>query len=82
MGRPLTPATCFRIVISNVSETGERHTRQLRKGVRSIVFGAAVLAGLAVYKVAAQIPELQDFATLFGLVIGATVFAVLRRFLL
>ena len=56
--------------------------KQLRKGTRSIVFGAAVLVGLAVYKMAEQIPELQDFEILIGLVIGATVFALLRRILL
>lgn len=65
-----------------MSETREQRNKQLRKGIRSIVFGAAVLTGMAVYKVAEQIPELQDFETLLGLVIGATVFAVLRRFLL
>lgn len=67
---------------SNVSETREQHTRQLRKGIRSIVFGAAVLTGMAAYKLAEQIPALQDFGTLLGLVIGATVFAILRRVLL
>ncbi len=56
--------------------------KQLRKGTRSIVFGLAVLIGLAVYKIAERIPELQDFEILLGLVIGATVFAILRRFLL
>ena len=56
--------------------------KQLRKGTRSIVFGAAVLVGLAVYKMAEQIPQLQDFEILIGLLVGATVFAVLRRIFL
>jgi predicted Ser/Thr protein kinase len=60
----------------------DRHEKQLRKGTRSIVFGVAVLIGLAVYKMAEQIPQLQDFKILFALVIGATVFALLRRVLL
>lgn len=59
-----------------------RHEKQLRKGTRSIVFGVAVLVGLAVYKMAEQIPQLQDFRILLALVIGATVFALLRRVLL
>ncbi|MFQ5847690.1 MAG: hypothetical protein ACE5IQ_08515 [Candidatus Methylomirabilales bacterium] len=65
-----------------MSHGGDRREKQLRKGTRSIVFGAAVLIGLAVFKMAQQIPQLQDFEILLGLVIGATVFAILRRFLL
>lgn len=54
----------------------------MRKGIRSVVFGAAVLTGLAVFEIAERIPQLQDFEILLGLVTGATVFAVLRRVLL
>jgi hypothetical protein len=46
------------------------------------VFGAAVLTGGAAYKMALQSPQLEDFEILIGLVIGATVFALLRRLLL
>lgn len=60
----------------------EERGKQLRKGIRSIVFGAAVLTGGAAYRLAEQIPQLEDFRILIGLVIGATVFAILRRVLL
>ena len=65
-----------------MSQGGDHREKQLRKGTRSIVFGAAILIALAVYKMAQQIPQLQDFEILLALVIGATVFAILRRFLL
>ena len=65
-----------------MTETGRDRDKRLRKATRSIVFGAAVLIGLAAYKMTEQIPALQDFEILIGLVIGATVFAFLRRFLL
>lgn len=65
-----------------MSQGGDRREKQLRKGTRSIVFGAAILIALAVYKMAQQIPQLQDFGILLALVIGATVFAILRRFLM
>lgn len=65
-----------------MSQGGDRREKQLRKGTRSIVFGAAILIALAVYKMAQQIPQLQDFEILLALVIGATVFAILRRFLM
>jgi hypothetical protein len=68
--------------MSIMSHGGDRREKQLRKGTRSIVFGAAVLIGLAAYKMAQQVPQLQDFEILLGLVSGATVFAILRRFLL
>jgi uncharacterized membrane protein YoaT (DUF817 family) len=60
----------------------DQREKQLRKGTRSIVFGAAILIGLAVYKTAEQIPQLKDFEILLAVVIGATVFALLRRVLL
>lgn len=62
-----------------MSRGGDRRDTQLRKGIRSIIFGAAVLTGGAAYKLAEQIPQLEDFRILIGLVIGATVFAILRR---
>ncbi|MFQ5538741.1 MAG: hypothetical protein ACE5GJ_14995 [Gemmatimonadota bacterium] len=68
--------------MSIMSHGEDYREKQLRKGTRSLVFGAAVLIGLAVYKMAQQIPQLQDFETLLALVTGATVFALLRRFLL
>lgn len=65
-----------------MSRGEDQREKQLRKGTRSIVFGAAILIGLAVYKMAEQIPQWQDFKILLALVIGATVFAILRRVLL
>jgi hypothetical protein len=65
-----------------MSHGGDWGEKQLRKGTRSIVFGAAVLTGAAAYKMAQQTPQLEDFEILIGLVIGATVFALLRRLLL
>lgn len=65
-----------------MSQTRKERQKHLRKGTRSIVFGAAVLIGLAAYKVAGEIPQLHDFETILALVIGATVFALLRRVLL
>ncbi|MFQ5804717.1 MAG: hypothetical protein ACE5JQ_17650 [Candidatus Methylomirabilales bacterium] len=65
-----------------MSRSGDEREKRLRKDTRRIVFGVAVLIGLAAYKMAEQIPQLQDWETLIGLVIGATVFALLRRFLL
>ncbi|MEE9539037.1 MAG: hypothetical protein V3W10_06865 [candidate division NC10 bacterium] len=65
--------------MSHGEDLGEK---QLRKGIRSIVFGAAVLTGGAAYKMAQQTPQLQDFEILIALVIGATVFALLRRLLM
>ncbi|MFQ5962087.1 MAG: hypothetical protein ACE5MG_11890 [Candidatus Methylomirabilales bacterium] len=65
-----------------MSHGEDQREKQLRKGTRSIVFGAAILIALAVYKMAQQIPQLQDFEILLALVIGATVFAILRRVLL
>jgi hypothetical protein len=65
-----------------MSHGGEWREKQLRKAMRSLVFGTAVLAGLAVYKMAQQVPQLQDFETLLALVTGATVFALLRRLLM
>lgn len=62
-------------------DKGERQ-KHMRKGTRSIIFGAAILIGLATYKMASQVHQLQDFAILIGLVIGATVFALLRQLLL
>ncbi|MEE8228804.1 MAG: hypothetical protein V3R69_02930 [candidate division NC10 bacterium] len=68
--------------MSIMSHGGDRREKQLRKGTRSIVFGAAILIGTAAYKMAQQVPQLQDFETLLALVTGATVFAILRRVLL
>ena len=65
-----------------MSRSGDEREKRLRKATRNIVFGAAVLIGLAAYKMAEQVPQLQDFEALAGLVIGATVYAILRRFLL
>ncbi len=65
-----------------MSQGRDELDKHLRKGTRSIVFGAAVLIGMAVYKIAEQIPQLQDFETLLAIVTGATVFAILRRILL
>lgn len=65
-----------------MTQIGRERDKHLRKATRSIAFGAAVLIGLAAYKMTEQIPELQDFEILIGLVIGATVFALLRRLLL
>ncbi len=65
-------------IMSHGEDWGEK---QLRKGTRSIVFGAAVLTAGAAYKMAQQIPQLEDFEILLALVIGATVFAILRRVL-
>lgn len=65
-----------------MSHSEDQRAKQMRKGTRSLVFGAAILIGLAVYKMAQQIPQLQDFGTLLALVTGATVFALLRRLLL
>ena len=68
--------------MSIMSHGGDRHEEQLRKGTRSIVLGVAILSGTAAYKMAQQVPQLKDFEPLLALVIGATVFAILRRFLL
>jgi hypothetical protein len=65
-----------------MSHGGDWSEKQLRKGTRSIVFGAAVLSGGAAYKMAQQSPQLEDFEILIGIVIGATVFALLRRLLM
>lgn len=70
------------IVKGAMRQGKEERGKHLRKGIRSIVFGAAVLIGGAVYKMAEQIPQLEDFRILIGLVAGATVFAILRRVLL
>lgn len=72
----------MRIVETVMSQGRDELDKHLRKGTRSIVFGAAVLIGMAVYKIAEQIPQLQDFETLLAIVTGATVFAILRRILL
>ncbi len=65
-----------------MSRTRDEREKHLRKAVRSIVFGLGVLCGLAAYKIAGLFPQLEDFETLLGLAVGATVFAVLRRVLL
>ncbi|MFQ5804729.1 MAG: hypothetical protein ACE5JQ_17710 [Candidatus Methylomirabilales bacterium] len=65
-----------------MSQSGREREKHLRKGTRSIAFGAAVLVGLAVFKIAERIPQFQDFETLLGLLIGGMVFAILRRLLL
>ncbi len=54
----------------------------MRKGIRSIVFGAAVLIGPAAFQIAERIPQLQDFKILLGILVGVAAFGLLRKIFL
>jgi cytosine/uracil/thiamine/allantoin permease len=51
----------------------------IRKAVRSLIFGFAFLSGATVVFLSRRVPGLEDFDYAFGIVAGAIVYVVLKR---
>lgn len=63
-----------------MARQGNRRTKEsLRKAVRNIIFGSALVGGAAVALLVRRVQGLEDFDYAFGIVVGAIIYVLLKK---